>query len=100
MASRMNRFHDYFRQSFKQIWELADSFRAEGMSLREYIRLADEFVHHRQSITSTRLSLAQSFFGLSTLWQTVESHHGYEERLIFPLLAKRMPEFQDAHVEE
>lgn len=76
MSTRMEGFHAHFRQSFKQIWELADTFADRRVSLADYLDFAEQLVHH------------------------LEGHHGIEERYIFPVLAQRMPEFQDAHVEE
>ena len=73
MSSRMEGFHSYFRQSFKQIWcvhtvrrpaaaaladqspldccprarrELADKFPEKRVSLSEYLEFAEQLVHH------------------------------------------------------
>lgn len=71
MADMMTRFHDYFKQEFNVVYELADgSFSARGMSLRMYLSLADELRKH------------------------LTMHHTIEERHIFPNLAKRMPSFK------
>ncbi|GAA6026807.1 hypothetical protein JCM8097_005875 [Rhodosporidiobolus ruineniae] len=77
MSSRMEGFHTYFRSSFKQLYELADgSFERHGMDVAEFMMVADSFLRH------------------------LEGHHGIEERYIFPVLAKKMPQFQDDHQEE
>ncbi|BGP14073.1 hypothetical protein JCM10213_002368 [Rhodosporidiobolus nylandii] len=77
MSSRMEGFHTYFRSAFKQLFELADgSFEQRGLSVRDFCDVAESFLRH------------------------LEGHHGIEERYIFPVLAKRMPQFADEHQEE
>ncbi|GAA5868993.1 hypothetical protein JCM8547_003244 [Rhodosporidiobolus lusitaniae] len=77
MSSRMEGFHGYFRQSFKQLYELADGgFERHGLTVRDFMDVAEGFLHH------------------------LEGHHGIEERHIFPILRKRMPAFEDDHQEE
>ncbi|GAA5870446.1 hypothetical protein JCM1840_004725 [Sporobolomyces johnsonii] len=77
MSSRMDGFHSYFRQAFKQLWVLADgSFEKRGLSLQDFMEMASEFVHH------------------------LEFHHGLEQAHIFPILAKRMSVFGEEHLEE
>ncbi|BGP22993.1 hypothetical protein Rt10032_c16g5688 [Rhodotorula toruloides] len=77
MSSAMEGFHSYFRHSFRQLFELSDgSFEKRGMTVRDFMRLSDDFTKH------------------------LEFHHGIEEQHIFPILAKRMPQFRDDHQEE
>ncbi|GAA5989129.1 hypothetical protein JCM10908_001171 [Rhodotorula pacifica] len=77
MSSRMEGFHTYFRQSFKQLFELADgSFAKHGLSVKDFMGVAESFHEH------------------------LGFHHGIEEQHIFPVLAKRMPQFRDDHQEE
>ncbi|POY74406.1 hypothetical protein BMF94_2600 [Rhodotorula taiwanensis] len=77
MSSRMEGFHTYFRMSFKQLFELADgSFAQRGLSVKDFMSVAEDFHEH------------------------LGFHHGIEERHIFPVLAKRMPQFRDDHQEE
>ncbi|KAJ7178520.1 hemerythrin HHE cation binding domain-containing protein [Mycena crocata] len=78
-GSRINRncstqtmasFHGYFKQEFNTIYELADgTFERRGLSLSLYLEMAKRFNSH------------------------LTMHHTIEERHIFPILAKRMPEF-------
>jgi len=77
LAERMNVFHEHFKREFNEIYALADgSFNKKGMSLRLYLRKADE------------------------LCEYLTLHHTIEERRIFPVLAKKMPEFRSnqAHI--
>ncbi|BGO89789.1 hypothetical protein NBRC10512_004442 [Rhodotorula toruloides] len=77
MSSRMEGFHAYFRHSFRQLFELSDgSFNERGMTVRDFMRLAEDFLMH------------------------LEFHHSIEEQHIFPILAKRMPQFRVDHQEE
>ncbi|GAA6001126.1 hypothetical protein JCM10207_007424 [Rhodosporidiobolus poonsookiae] len=77
MAVRMESFHSYFRAAFKQLFELADgSFERHGLSVGDFMDLAEDFLRH------------------------LEWHHGFEERNMFPFLAKRMPQFAEPHQEE
>ncbi|KAI0743520.1 hypothetical protein C8Q80DRAFT_1181703 [Daedaleopsis nitida] len=75
LSESMTYFHDHFKQEFNALYELADgSFTKRGMSLPMYLRLATQLAK-----------------GLTV-------HHTIEERHIFPVLAKRMPMFQDNDV--
>ncbi|GJN88382.1 hypothetical protein Rhopal_001348-T1 [Rhodotorula paludigena] len=77
MSSRMEGFHTYFRSGFRQIFELSDgSFEKHGLTPRDFAGVIEDFLHH------------------------LEFHHGIEERHIFPVLRKRMPQFEDDHQEE
>ncbi|KAJ6625596.1 hemerythrin HHE cation binding domain-containing protein [Mycena sp. CBHHK59/15] len=71
MAETMASFHGYFKQEFDTIYELADgSFTKRGLSLSLYLEMAKRLNSH------------------------LTMHHTMEERHIFPILAKRMPEAQ------
>lgn len=70
-------FHRYFRSSFQQLFELSDgSFEKNGLSVPDFMDVAESFLRH------------------------LEGHHGIEERYIFPVLAKKMPQFAEEHQEE
>ncbi|KAK7057131.1 hemerythrin HHE cation binding domain-containing protein [Favolaschia claudopus] len=76
----MNQFHSYFKQEFNTIYELADgTFSKRGMSLSLYLEKARQL--------NTHLTM----------------HHTIEEKHIFPILAKKMPEFaletEHGHIE-
>ncbi|KAL6302105.1 hypothetical protein BKA93DRAFT_827748 [Sparassis latifolia] len=77
VAEHMDHFHQYFKMEYNDIYTLADgSFSKRRMSLQMYLRTASQLVHH--------LTL----------------HHTIEEKYLFPVLAKRMPAFEenDVHV--
>ncbi|TCD69800.1 hypothetical protein EIP91_006113 [Steccherinum ochraceum] len=77
MADHMSSFHEHFKREFNELYDLADgSFNKRGMNLRVYLRKADDLVKH------------------------LTMHHTIEERHIFPLLARKMPEFRanEAHI--
>ncbi|KAM0748891.1 hypothetical protein T439DRAFT_327401 [Meredithblackwellia eburnea MCA 4105] len=76
MATRMDGFHSYFRATFQQMWEMSDKFEKAGFSLREFMEFCEEFERH------------------------LSMHHGIEERHVFPILAKKLPEFGEEHPEE
>ncbi|KAJ7096270.1 hemerythrin HHE cation binding domain-containing protein [Mycena epipterygia] len=80
LSETMSSFHSYFKQEFNTIYELADgSFTKRGLSLSLYLEMAKRLNSH------------------------LTMHHTIEERHIFPVLAKRMPEFstetEDAHID-
>ncbi|ROW17483.1 hypothetical protein VPNG_00659 [Cytospora leucostoma] len=71
LAARMDMFHEHFRQTWTMLYQAASSGRRPaGMSLRQYIDQGLQFL--------SQLTL----------------HHGIEEQHVFPVLARRMPEFQ------
>ncbi|KAJ9094933.1 hypothetical protein QFC21_005725 [Naganishia friedmannii] len=71
MAEGMEYYHNHFRHSFDTIYEMADGkFHSHGMTLQQYLRQA------------------------SSLYSHLETHHQIEERHIFPILAKKMPQFK------
>ncbi|KAI0733188.1 hypothetical protein C8Q72DRAFT_950055 [Fomitopsis betulina] len=72
LADHMQTYHSHFKVEFDKIYKLADgSFNDRGMPLQMYLRICDQLVKH------------------------LTAHHTIEERYIFPVLAKRMPEFRD-----
>lgn len=71
MAEHMDMFHAHFRQSWNLLWNAATSGkRPAGMSMRSFILEGLQFL------------------------QYLTVHHDIEERHIFPVLAKKMPEFK------
>lgn len=75
------------------IRQLADgSFNSRGMSLQMYLRVCDQFV--RRQFDPGILS-SQLVSDHSRMFADLTGHHTIEERYIFPVLAKRMPEFRD-----
>lgn len=71
MAETMDLFHNHFRQSWTLLWTACcNNKRPRSMTLKQFI---DEGLRFAD--------------GLNT-------HHGIEERHIFPRLAARMPEFR------
>ncbi|KAH8080270.1 hypothetical protein BXZ70DRAFT_960325 [Cristinia sonorae] len=71
LSEHMNQFHEHFKREFNELYDLADgSFNKRGMNLRLYLRKADD------------------------LCRFLTNHHTIEERHVFPLLGKRMPEFR------
>ncbi|KZT72080.1 hypothetical protein DAEQUDRAFT_723246 [Daedalea quercina L-15889] len=77
IADHMQSFHDHFKVEFNNIYKLADgTFNSRGMSLHMYLRICSQLVRH------------------------LTAHHTIEERYVFPVLAKRMPEFRedDKHI--
>jgi len=70
MSEKMSAFHEWFKQDFNTLYELADgSFAARGLSLARYLETARAMNHH------------------------LTMHHTIEERYVFPTLAKFMPKF-------
>ncbi|KAK3944220.1 hypothetical protein QBC46DRAFT_374738 [Diplogelasinospora grovesii] len=73
LADTMEYFHDHFRKSWRVLYSACESHRRpSGMTLRQFI---DE--------------------GLS-LVRYLEAHHNIEETYLYPLLARKMPEFTDS----
>lgn len=73
LSTRMASFHNHFRSEFKQIYTLSSTFSKRGLSLPRFIDYALQF---NEQLTF---------------------HHTIEERMVFPALAQRMPEFAAAH---
>lgn len=70
VAEHMKLFHNGFRRDFSNIYDLADSYKDNGMSLPRYLQYA------------------------SSLYEHLEMHHKIEETYIFPILAKKMDVFK------
>ncbi|KAF8806380.1 hypothetical protein BYT27DRAFT_7190929 [Phlegmacium glaucopus] len=70
LSEKMSSFHEWFKQEFNTLYELSDgSFNSRGMSLHRYLDSARTMNHH------------------------LTMHHTIEERHLFPILAKTMPQF-------
>lgn len=68
----MNYFHEHFRQSWNLLYQAASSGQVPaGMSPRQYMDAGLQFISH------------------------LAAHHSIEESYIFPVLARRMPEFRE-----
>ncbi|ROW12504.1 hypothetical protein VMCG_00031 [Cytospora schulzeri] len=71
LAEHMDYFHEHFRQSWNLLYQAASSGRRPGgMSLKQYIDEGLQFISY------------------------LTTHHNIEESYIFPVLARKMPEFQ------
>ncbi|KAK7751335.1 hypothetical protein SLS62_006741 [Diatrype stigma] len=71
LAEHMDLFHNHFRSTWNMLWGACTSGkRPGGMSLKAFIGAGLQFV------------------------QQLEMHHNIEETYIFPVLAKKMPEFR------
>jgi len=66
----MNYFHNWFKQEFNTVYELADgSYTKRRMTLKRYLDEAKQLISH------------------------LFMHHDIEESHFFPILARRMPMF-------
>lgn len=71
MADHMDIFHSHFRSTWNLLWGACTSGRRPaGMSLKAFISEGLQFIRH------------------------LEMHHNIEETHIFPVLARKMPEFK------
>ena len=71
LAEHMNLFHNHFRSTWNMLWgACTNGRRPAGMSLNAFVNAGLQFV------------------------QGLEMHHGIEESYVFPVLAKKMPEFR------
>nr|XP_031860142.1 uncharacterized protein CI109_004507 [Kwoniella shandongensis]KAA5527214.1 hypothetical protein CI109_004507 [Kwoniella shandongensis] len=71
LADHMDMFHNHFRYEFNRVYTLADGgFHKEGMTLPRFLREAQQLSQH------------------------LDMHHRIEETYIFPVLAKKMPQFK------
>ncbi|WVQ81972.1 hypothetical protein IAT38_004099 [Cryptococcus sp. DSM 104549] len=69
LAEHMDSFHSHFRYEFNKVYTLADGgFQKEGMTLPKFLREAQQLSNH------------------------LDMHHRIES-YIFPILAKKMPQF-------
>jgi len=72
LAVRMAYFHNYFKQEFDEIYELADGkFHGRGMNLTMFLQKSTELQRH------------------------LTMHHNIEEEHVFPILATKMPSFRE-----
>ncbi|KAF7186454.1 hypothetical protein HII31_12156 [Pseudocercospora fuligena] len=72
MAEHMDMFHENFRRTWNTLYTAASSgTRPNGMSIRQFLSLAEQFSHH------------------------LTIHHTIEEQHIFPVLAKKMDVFKN-----
>ncbi|KAH7244329.1 uncharacterized protein BKA55DRAFT_573660 [Fusarium redolens] len=75
-ADHMEYFHNNFRRSWNLLWNAcANNRRPQGMSLKQFIMEGLQFAEH------------------------LTMHHNIEETYIFPVLAKKMPEFRGGRAE-
>ncbi len=71
LAEHMDLFHNHFRSTWNMLWGACTTGRRPGgMSLSAFVGAGLQFV------------------------QQLEMHHNIEETYIFPVLAKKMPEFR------
>ncbi|RYP50525.1 hypothetical protein DL768_003978 [Monosporascus sp. mg162] len=71
LAEHMDLFHNHFRSTWNMLWGACTSGRRPGgMSLRAFVSAGLQFV------------------------QQLKLHHNIEETYVFPVLAKKMPEFR------
>lgn len=71
MAEHMDMFHEHFRQSWNLLWDACEAGRRPaGTSLRVFVGEGLDLVRY------------------------LTAHHNIEEAHIFPVLARRMPEFR------
>lgn len=73
LADSMDRFHNHFRWEYKNVYDnaLGGYAKKRGQNLQRFLREAEQLAHH------------------------LDMHHRIEEAYIFPLLAKKMPQFKD-----
>ncbi|KAK0378955.1 hypothetical protein CNYM01_03670 [Colletotrichum nymphaeae SA-01] len=71
MAEKMNYFHNHFRHQWTLLHTAASTGRRpQNMSLKQFLDTGLQFTRH------------------------LTAHHGIEEAHVFPMLARRMPEFR------
>ncbi|KAF2152501.1 hypothetical protein K461DRAFT_226747 [Myriangium duriaei CBS 260.36] len=71
LAEHMDMFHNHFRAQWNMLYDsCVKKKRAGGQSIRSFIGTGLQFC------------------------QQLEFHHGIEESYVFPMLAKKMPEFR------
>ncbi|CZR59162.1 uncharacterized protein PAC_09054 [Phialocephala subalpina] len=72
MAEHMDYFHNHFRHSWNLLYSACENNkRPTNLSLRQFLQTGLQFVSH------------------------LETHHSIEEAHIFPVLARKMPEFKN-----
>ncbi|KAJ5876428.1 uncharacterized protein N7529_002012 [Penicillium soppii] len=70
MSEQMEAFHSHFRLTWNQLWEACESSGKRALSARQMIMMGLQFCSQ------------------------LDFHHSIEEQHIFPVLAKKMPEFR------
>ncbi|TDZ37023.1 hypothetical protein C8035_v008191 [Colletotrichum spinosum] len=76
MAEKMEYFHNHFRAQWTLLHDAATSNRRpRNLTLKQFIDVGLQFAQH------------------------LTAHHGIEERFVFPMLARRMPEFRGGRAE-
>jgi hypothetical protein len=71
LADQMNMYHEHFRKSWNLLWDACEAGRRPAhTSLRAFVSGGLDFVRY------------------------LTAHHNFEEAYLFPVLAKRMPEFR------
>ncbi|TEA18058.1 hypothetical protein C8034_v011239 [Colletotrichum sidae] len=76
MAEKMEYFHNHFRAQWTLLHDAASSNRRpRNLTLKQFIDVGLQFAQH------------------------LTAHHGIEERFVFPMLARRMPEFRGGRAE-
>ncbi|KAG0152905.1 hypothetical protein PDIDSM_1864 [Penicillium digitatum] len=70
MEEQMEGFHNHFRLTWNQLWKACGSSGKRGLSARQVIMMGLQFCSQ------------------------LDFHHSIEEQHIFPVLAKKMPEFR------
>ncbi|SCZ89666.1 BZ3500_MvSof-1268-A1-R1_Chr9g10538 [Microbotryum saponariae] len=92
MSTRMSMFHTHFRQTFARVWQMSEKVSPD--ELQDFLDCAEEFVRSLLFLGDPAGSTAIFISVLSVQVHHLEGHHGIEERYIFPVLAKKMPEFR------
>ncbi|KAL0931072.1 neutrophil cytosol factor 2 protein [Colletotrichum truncatum] len=76
MAEKMDYFHNHFRAQWTILHDAATSGkRPRNLTLKQFINTGLQFAQH------------------------LTAHHGIEERFVFPMLARKMPEFRGGRAE-
>ncbi|SGY13623.1 BQ5605_C010g05916 [Microbotryum silenes-dioicae] len=92
MSIRMNMFHTHFRQTFANVWRMSEKVSPD--ELQDFLDYAEEFVRSLLTLGAPAGSTTIFISILLAQVHHLEGHHGIEERYIFPVLAKKMPEFR------
>ena len=72
MGDAMSYYHNHFKSTWNALYAACETNqRPANMSIKQFLNVAAQFVHH------------------------LEMHHSIEEQHIFPILAQRMPAFQE-----
>ncbi|OBR13499.1 hemerythrin HHE cation binding domain-containing protein [Colletotrichum higginsianum IMI 349063] len=76
MAEKMEYFHNHFRRQWTLLHDAATTGRRpQNMTLKQFLDTGLQFAQH------------------------LTAHHGIEETYVFPMLARRMPEFRAGRAE-